>query len=787
MRLLIILLLLFATTGADANSGVRGIWYDRARDGHGLDIVEAGDVHFIVFYTYDAAGEPEWYAASGRLEGSRYEGALLRYTAPPAAGQPARGRSVGTLAIDFAIAPGTGACADGTPRGGARVAALSVRIDAESFAWCIEPLVPLGVDPVGMMGGLWYGGPADDGWGLGTYFVPRAGGAVDGVALHYHYDAAGEPRWVIANGPAQGYRIEAAWQSMRGYCRACTPRALTPRAAGEVRLALSTPLADPALATNRLDQSLAYPGPAGGRFDRSTRLVRLSGTYAPPRAVATRDSVVVGAAGDAGTEVYFDIPYAAAPTGALRWRAPQPAPARYAPQASTDFGPACPQLPGQGFFAAVPPRQSEDCLSLNVWTPAGAAGSNADRPVMVWIHGGGHVQGGAAQQYAGERYIYDGSQYARRGVVFVSINYRLAALGYGAFADFIGEHPDQPGAGNYGLLDQIAALRWVEANIRAFGGDPGNVTIFGESAGGVSVCALLASPLARGLYDRAIIQSGNCTASVPRLTVPTANREAAITQGERLKQRLGCTTGDVRACLRAASVEAILAAGQGATAFAGSGETYGQVVDDHALTTDIGDAVRRGSAAPVPLIIGINEDETTTLIPVSQRPQTVEAYEALVRARLANIAPLALQQYPAQAYTPVWRAWTAINTDIAFICPAARAARDHAGAGNPAYAYYFTQSLPNSPELGAFHAIEIPFLFTDMAEYPASIRELATRMKDLWVGFARTGVPVLPGGAPWPAHPAGSQLGVIIDATGMVPQTGYRDAYCGFWDRFVSL
>jgi para-nitrobenzyl esterase len=787
MRLLLALLLLLAAAAATADSGVRGIWYDRARDGHGLDIVEAGDIHFIVFYTYDAAGEPEWYAATGRLAGNRYDGTLVRYTAPPAPGQPAQGRTVGTLAIDFAIAPRTGACADGADRGSARVAALSVRIDAESFAWCIEPLVPLGRDPVGMMGGLWYGGPADDGWGIGTYFVARAGGAIDAVALHYYYDAAGAPRWVIANAPASGYTFDSSWQSMSGYCRSCTPRALTPRAAGSVRLALSTPIQDPGLQSNRLEQTLAHPGPNGGRFDRNTRLVRLSGTFAPARTAVTRDGIVVGNAADGGTEAYFAIPYAAPPTGALRWRAPQAAAPRYTALAATDFGPACPQLPGQGFFAAVPPRQSEDCLSLNVWTPAGAAGTQADRPVMVWIHGGGHVQGGAAQQYDGNRYIYDGSQFARRGAVVVSINYRLAALGYGVFAELIGEHPDQPGAGNYGLLDQIAALRWVEANIAAFGGNPGNVTIFGESAGGVSVCALLASPLARGLFDRAIIQSGNCTASVPQLTTPTANREAAVTQGERIKQRLGCTSGDVRTCLRAASVEAILAAGQGATSFAGTGETYGQVIDGHALTRNIGDALRDGSASPVPLIIGINEDETTTLIPVSQRPQTAEAYEALVRSRLSTIAPLVLQQYPAAAYTPVWRAWTAINTDIAFICPAARAARDHAAAGNPVYAYYFTQSLPTAPELGAFHAIEIPFLFTDMAEYPASFRELAARMKDTWVGFARTGIPATPGGAPWPIHPSTSQLGVVIDAMGMVPRAGYRDAYCGFWNRFVEL
>jgi para-nitrobenzyl esterase len=396
------------------------------------------------------------------------------------------------------------------------------------------------------------------------------------------------------------------------------------------------------------------------------------------------------------------------------------------------------------------------------------------------------VQGGSSERLNGQL-AYDGSQFARRGVVLVSINYRLGALGYGVFRELIGEFPDQPGAGNYGLLDQLAALRWVRDNIARFGGDPARVTIFGESAGGVSVCALVASPLARGLFAHAIVQSGACALNVPRLLQSIGNEEPAAAVGDRVLARLGCAPGTTRACLRAKPVADILAAAQGAIGFAGSGETYGEVVDGHALFEDVGESLRRGNAAAVPLLVGINEDEATTLVPVAQRPQTAAAYEALVRSRVGALTPLVLQQYPAAAYDPLWRAWTAINSDVAFICPAARAAREHAARGNPVYAYYLTQSLPTQPELGAFHALDIPFLFTDMAQYSPALRELAQTMKALWIAFATDGRPAAPGVPAWPAHPADRQLGMELRAGAIGPRADYRDAWCGFWARYVRL
>lgn len=780
---LLIVLLAACRAGGAAAQPRTGPWYDRERDGHGLELQRYGETLAVGFFTYDADGEPEWFLAQGVPTDAGFEAPLLRFRNAGTPERPdPRARTVGTLRLRFGSA-GASPCAPGEPRPGASLLAdLQASVDGADVRWCLEPLLSEAVSPSAAMDGLWWGGPADAGWGLATHFVDRSGTRT-AIATLYAYDGAGEPRWSIAQAGFDAFRVEARFASYRGYCRSCpaTPRIV--RDAGALSLTLVSPRAD--AVGNRIDADARYPGAAGGAWRRAGALQRSSDPGNAPRTVATREGLVLGAPDAGATTAWRGLPFAAPPVGALRWRAPQPAPPRERVLDAATLGPACPQLPGQGFFAAVPATQDESCLTLNVWAPATATADDA-RPVMLWIHGGGHVQGGSAQEFDG-RPIYDGSTFARRGVVFVSINYRLGALGYAAFEAFIGEHPDQPAAGNYGLRDQIAALRWVRDNIARFGGDPAQVTIFGESAGAVSVCALLAAPAARGLFARAITQSGPCDANARRLREAVGSLESALAQGERIQQRLGCTGAAARDCLRAQPVAAILAAAQGATAFAGGGETYDEIIDGSTLDRSPGQALADGSAAPVPLMVGVNEDEATTLVPVAQRPQTVAAYEALVRARAAPIADLVLAQYPAAAYTPLWRAWTAINSDVAFICPAARGARDHAARGNPVYAYYFTQSLPTLPELGAFHAIEIPFLFTDLAAQPANLRALGDSLQRLWVDFATDGVPDAPGVPAWPRHPPTRQLGLELRADGIAPRADYRDAYCGFWARFVRL
>jgi para-nitrobenzyl esterase len=189
----------------------------------------------------------------------------------------------------------------------------------------------------------------------------------------------------------------------------------------------------------------------------------------------------------------------------------------------------------------------------------------------------------------------------------------------------------------------------------------------------------------------------------------------------------------------------------------------------------------------VPFMIGINEDETTTLVPAAQRPPTAAAYEAQIRTQFPLIAEQVLARYPAASYTPVWRAYTAIFTDVAFICPAHRAARDHAARGNPVRAYYFTQSLPQYPELGAFHAIEIGFLYSDQSGQSPALQALAVRMKQWWSSFARDGVPIADGAPAWPLHPATGTLGLDLNASAVAARSDYRKQYCDFWAQYVAL
>ena len=472
--------------------------------------------------------------------------------------------------------------------------------------------------------------------------------------------------------------------------------------------------------------------------------------------VMTTGGVVHGAR-DGETWAFKGVPYVAAPVGARRFQPPAPVECGAAEREATTLGPACPQLAADGTFSG-----DEDCLQLNVWAPVASA---EPRPVLVWFHGGGNAAGSATDP------IYDGRRLALAGdVVVVTVNYRLGQLGFLADAALAAGGP----VGNYGLLDQLAALDWVHANVAAFGGDPGNVTIFGESAGGRDVCTLLATPASADRFHRAIIQSGACKFLQDVAAAQIVADEVATT--------LGCS-GERAACLRAAPPEAITRAAA-APIGALSSSKFGPVVDGAVVPEQPEAAMVAGRHHAVPLAIGANADETGREVPAGL---TVAQYEAQVRAQFGAIANAVLAHYPPEP-TPR-AAYVRVTTDARFVCPSRQIAR-HADSGQSAPVYrYFFQYAPTP--LGAVHGLDVPFVFGTFdaivvggQPYVATAADLAlsAAVQGYWTRFARTGDP---GGTPaWPAQAAGDPVLVLdrVVATG----AGIRAADCDFWAPFYD-
>lgn len=449
-----------------------------------------------------------------------------------------------------------------------------------------------------------------------------------------------------------------------------------------------------------------------------------------------------------GQHVYRGIPYALPPVGKHRWRPPVAVPAWRGTRDATAFGPACqqPAAPAGSIYAEAYPRMSEDCLSLNVWAPDGAR----KRPVFVWIHGGSLMRGSSQQA------LFDGSQMARRGIVMVSINYRLGAFGYLAHPGLSAESPAGV-SGNYGLLDQIAALQWVRRNIAAFGGNPRQVTIAGESAGGLAVLHLMASPKARGLFARAIVQSASL-ASLPELKTTRFGVESAETSGERLAAAGGAAT---IAELRAIDGPGIVALAQKAR-FAATA-----VVDRHLLTRQLIETFERGEQARVPLVTGFTAGEVRTMrsiLPGLPDPDTLSTaqYAATIRQRYGDLADEFLRLYPGD---DIREDILAAARDGLFGWASQRLVREQAAAGRPAWLYFFDHGYPAADAGGmhAFHASEVPYVFgtidrtsapwPKIPDTPAE-RALSDAMVEYWASFTRTGVPSARGQPAWPVHDA---------------------------------
>ena len=460
-----------------------------------------------------------------------------------------------------------------------------------------------------------------------------------------------------------------------------------------------------------------------------------------------------------GVRVFRGIPYAQPPVGTLRWKPPVALPAWQGVRPATEFGAACvqPRI-SAGIYANPPQRMDEDCLTLNVWSPREAKGL----PVIVWIHGGALVGG-----YSHEG-MYDGARLAAKGAVIVSINYRLGILGYLAHPALSAESPDGV-SGNYGLLDQIAALRWVRDNVAAFGGDPANVTIAGESAGGLSVLYLMASPRARGLFGKAVAQSAYMIAA-PELKAARHGLPAAETAGTTIARALGAAD---LAALRATDAQAL---SQGAVA---KGFGPWGTVDGKVLPRQLVDTWDRGEQAPVPVLAGFNTGEIRSLrMLLPPRPADAAAYETAIRARYRDLADAFLRLYPAR---DMGEAMLATTRDALYGWTSLRLAIGQGAIGRAGYLYLFDHGYPAADEAGlhAFHAAEIPYVFgttRDTAPYWPKIpddvadRRLSAAMMDYWLSFARTGTPTAPGLPAW--APYGTAANYMM--FGQVPRAATR-------------
>lgn len=515
-------------------------------------------------------------------------------------------------------------------------------------------------------------------------------------------------------------------------------------------------------------------GDAGTTSDSERR----DGSEAGPWIVETAEGPVQGV-NDSGW-TFLGIPYARPPTGERRWSAPRRPESWEEPLVADEYMDSCPQ-PSQSNQLADPGPTSEDCLGLNVWAPS--RDPDADAPVLVWIHGGAFLFGSSRVTYPDGTQLYDGRKLAQRGVVVVSLNYRLGPFGFLAHPEMVGDDPEYEAAGNYGFLDQVAALEWVQRNIDAFGGDPDNVTLFGESAGGISICGHLVADVSRDLFDRAIMQSGSCPEYLRRLDEARGELDSAFAQGERVAEELGCGEEGL-SCMREKSPEGILEALETTSQPSGNGEAFGPIVDGALFSGSFWSELEAGSGAEVPIIAGATRDEGTLWAsPYASYSET--QYEEWVEMNYPNRAEGVLEKYPAGDYEAPWKAIAAILGDVYFTCPARWTVREHTDQGNPAFHYLFSHvtDYGEQQNLGAFHGIELEFVFDNFVRpfIPQEERTLARRMQESWLQFAREGSPGSVGDREWPRYDLESDQTLVFDTGTVETRTGYRSEYCEFW------
>ncbi len=504
-------------------------------------------------------------------------------------------------------------------------------------------------------------------------------------------------------------------------------------------------------------------------------LVALLPSAASAAGVVPTDKGPVRGTATASVKEYLGIPYAAAPVGDLRWQPPQPHARWRTPLDATQFANHCPQQGSSVGGAAT----NEDCLYLNVYAPnrGNGKGHTKHLPVMFWIHGGALS--------SGESDDYDPTRLVRQGRVVVTINYRLGWLGFLAHPSLTAESPNHA-SGDYGFMDQQAALRWVKGNITKFGGDPGNVTIFGQSAGGHSVHVQLASPLAAGLFQRAIAHSGAYADNMPSLS-------QAEVAGSDIATRVGCQDQTAE-CLRSVAVADLLPTQPG------GGLPIVPPVDGYVLQQSPRTAFETGDFNRVPVVEGSNHDEFRSYaavlvpnVPAAFYPFVVGLFSSTLGLNV-SVADI-VNQYPITDYQgDVRLAVSAIGTDYLFSCPGRRAARSLSKLV-PTYAYEFND--PNAPTVlapavdfpfGSYHASELPYLFDSTtrgghAPLTPDQEQLAAAMVRYWTQFAATSDPNSPATPEWPAYTAASDVYQSLAPPIPHPETGFAtDHKCAFWD-----
>ena len=515
---------------------------------------------------------------------------------------------------------------------------------------------------------------------------------------------------------------------------------------------------------------------SGGESDRG------ASATADPLRVEVTGGAIVGAASDIDPAVraFRGIPFGAPPEGTLRWRPPQPVEPWEGIRDATAYAPACVQLQraADSFYGPGAEEMSEDCLYLNVWTTA--ASVDAALPVLVWIHGGALTNGTGAQV------TYRGEALAARGAVVVTTNYRLGPFGYLAHPLLSAEDP-HGSSGNYGVLDQIAALEWVRNNIAAFGGDPNRVTIFGESAGSWSVNVLQAAPLAAGLFHGVIGESGGVFGGTSDLHEPSLRGDSAEAVGARwiagllgANQRLLAEAGEAVPVkpdwMRKVSADEILE-------FVSSREVGFRTaanVDGWVLEHSVYDTFASGLQNDVPVIVGSNANEGTTVAAFGA-PTDAAAHRAAVERQYGDLADRHHEVYPASTDEEARKAYLDSYAQRTFGWEMRTWADLMSTVSAPAYLYYFTRTAPaeDSDRVGAFHAAEIVYVFDNLGRspypyanrsYDATDQTLADTMADYWVRFAATGDPNGDGLSEWPVYtPDGHPTMVFGDTTGAGP------------------